>query len=335
MKTAISSVELVNKIKKELKRKKVWKKGQIQYKTARQKSEIDLLKQKIEFALLTLRDYQDPTYILPKSPLTRFIKKSILLVVRVFIKYQNMDKEQEEKFMNYLIKHPKIVWVTYFDGDLDAAFLIWANNIMEFEKVYDEINEKFGIYFQEKYFSIATNIEYLKYKFLCDKINSDSLVFGDSYSNYELDELDKFILQELNINGRITLIELASKYNTSAKVIKSRIDKLVKNKIIIGFNIKLNHTLLGYTHRKILLKINNPSKEKIAQMITYLKTNKNVIYLVKPVGSFDFEFEIMTISNQEFHDIVKDLRSKFAKDIKSYNTVIHYFEPKSGQLVKF
>ena len=254
---------------------------------------------------------------------------------RVFIKYQNMDKEQEEKFMNYLIKHPKIVWVTYFDGDLDAAFLIWANNIMEFEKVYDEINEKFGIYFQEKYFSIATNIEYLKYKFLCDKINSDSLVFGDSYSNYELDELDKFILQELNINGRITLIELASKYNTSAKVIKSRIDKLVKNKIIIGFNIKLNHTLLGYTHRKILLKINNPSKEKIAQMITYLKTNKNVIYLVKPVGSFDFEFEIMTISNQEFHDIVKDLRSKFAKDIKSYNTVIHYFEPKSGQLVKF
>ena len=65
---------------------------------------------------------------------------------------------------------------------------------MEFEKVYDEINEKFGIYFQEKYFSIATNIEYLKYKFLCDKINSDSLVFGDSYSNYEFDYFSRGII---------------------------------------------------------------------------------------------------------------------------------------------
>ena len=109
MKTAISSVELVNKIKKEIKRKKVWKKGQIQYKTARQKSEIDLLKQKIEFALLTLRDYQDPTYILPKSPLTRFIKKSILLVMRVFIKYQIVFNKNTVTLLEDMYKYIELL----------------------------------------------------------------------------------------------------------------------------------------------------------------------------------------------------------------------------------
>ncbi len=56
-----------------------------------------------------------------------------------------------------------------------------------------------------------------------------------------------------------------------------------------------------------------------------------MIYLVKLIGDYDFEFELMTESNEEFHQIIKDLRSKFAEEIKTYNTVIHYKEPKSGQ----
>jgi len=254
---------------------------------------------------------------------------------RIFVKYQNMSSEKEEEFMNYLINHPKIVWIAYFDGDLDAAFLVWADNIREFEEVFDEVNEKYGIYFQEKYFSIATKIEYLKYKFLNDKKDTSSLIFGDCYSHYQLDELDKNLLNELNLNGRVTLVDLANKYNSSAKVIRERIEKIRKNKIIIGYNLRLNHNLLGFTHRKILLRLNNTSKEKIKQLSTYLKNNKNVIYLVKPIGDYDYEFELMTKSNEEFHQIIKDLRSKFAEEIKSYNTVIHHKEPKSGQSYNF
>ncbi|MBI4451981.1 Lrp/AsnC family transcriptional regulator [Candidatus Woesearchaeota archaeon] len=254
---------------------------------------------------------------------------------RVFVKYQNMSSETEEEFMNYLIKNPKIVWIAYFDGDWDAAFLVWADNVREFEGIFDEINEKFGIYFQQKYFSIATKIEYLKFKFLNNNINTSSIIFGNCYSNHKLDKLDSNLVNELNLNGRATLVSLANKYNSSAKVIKERIDKLQRNRIIVGYNIKLNHNLLGYTHRKVLLKLSNTSKEKIDQLSTYLKNHKNFIYLVKPIGDYDYEFELMTKSNEEFHEIIKDIRSKFAEEIKSYNTVIHYKEPKSGQSYNF
>ncbi len=134
---------------------------------------------------------------------------------------------------------------------------MWADNIREFEAVFDEVNEKYGLYFQQKYFSIATKIEYLKYKFLNDKKDTSSLIFGDCYSQYKLDNLDKSLLNELNLNGRVTLVDLANKYNSSAKVIKERIEKLQKNKIIIGYNLQLNHNQLGFTHRKILLRLND------------------------------------------------------------------------------
>ncbi len=254
---------------------------------------------------------------------------------RVFVKYQNMSSAKEEELMQFLINHPKIVWIAYFDGDLDAAFLVWADNIREFEGVFDEINEKFGKHFQKKYFSIATKIEYLKYKFLNNQKDTSSITFGDCYSHYKLDELDKKLLNELNLNGRVTLVDLANKYNSSAKVIKERMDKLQKNRIIVGYNIQLNHNRLGFTHRKILLKLNDTSKEKIKQLSTYLKNHKNVVYLIKPIGDYDYEFELMTKSNEEFHEIIKDLRSKFAEEIKSYNTVIHHKEPKSGQSYNF
>jgi len=250
---------------------------------------------------------------------------------RVFVKYQNMSSEKEKEFMDYLTHNPNINWSSYFEGDMDAAFVIWANTIHEFEEVFDNINERYGIYFQQKYFSIATKIEYLKYKFLNDTKDTTSLIFGEDYSNLELNTMDQNLIHELNLNGRATLVYLANKYNSSAKVIRDRINKLQKKKIILGFNYKLNHNILGYTHRKVMLHLNNCSKEKIKQISAYLKNNKNVIYLVKPIGIYDYEFELMTQSNEEFHQIITELRSKFALEIKSYNTVIHYFEPKSGQ----
>jgi len=254
---------------------------------------------------------------------------------RVFIKYQNMSTEKEKEIINDLSNDSEISWVAQFDGNLDLGFIIWAENIIEFQKKYDEINDKYANYFQEKYFTISTRIEYLKYKFFNNKKDRTSLIFGDSFDNIKLDKLDKNILNDLNKNGRITLVELANKYNSSAKVINERIKKLIKNKIIIGFNVKINHNKLGYSHRKVMLKLNNCSKKEIEKLSSYLKELKNTIFLVKPIWNYDFEFELMTKSNEEFHKIIKKLRSNFANNIKSYNTVIHYSEPKSGQSTNF
>lgn len=84
-----------------------------------------------------------------------------------------------------------------------------------------------------------------------------------------------------------------------------------------------------------MLKLSHCSKQEIEKLSNYLKELKNTIYLIKPIWNYDFEFELMTESNKEFHEIIKKLRTKFAHNIKSYSTVIHYSEPKSGQSTSF
>jgi DNA-binding Lrp family transcriptional regulator len=253
---------------------------------------------------------------------------------RVFVKYNNMSSEKESEFMKYLEKHKQVTWTAYFDGKYDAAFIIWTKNIMEFQNILDNINEIYGRYFQEKYFSITTKIEYLKYKFLNNKRSIDSIYIGDEIKKNKLDELDKKLLLELNKNGRATLVELANRYDSSAKVINERIKKLIKRDIIVGFNIKIDHKKIGFSHRKIMFKLNDTSKKTIKKISDYFRILINTIYIIRPIGDYDLEVELMTKSNQEFHDLIKNLRTRFAKEIKSYDTAIHYSEPKSGQLFK-
>ena len=53
------------------------------------------------------------------------------------------------------------------------------------------------------------------------------------------------------------------------------------------------------------------------------------------MGDYDFAFEVMTGSNDELHELIRTVRSRFPDIIKSYTTVIHYAEPKSGQMTAF
>jgi DNA-binding Lrp family transcriptional regulator len=83
---------------------------------------------------------------------------------RVYLKTINMTTKIENEFLNYLKNHPKVTWGVEVDGDLDFLYVVWSKNITEFEEVYNEINDKFGKYFQRKFFSVMTNVYYFKYK---------------------------------------------------------------------------------------------------------------------------------------------------------------------------
>lgn len=251
---------------------------------------------------------------------------------RVFVKFRNLNAEIEKELVDFLSKEEKVTWLAHFDGEYDLGFVVWAENVLEFEQVYLKINHVYGKYFQKKYFSISTRIDYLKYKFLTKRKNYDSLVFGDCYGNTILDELDYNLILELNRNARISLVDLSMKYNLSAKAIKDRIDNLVRKKVLLGFTIKINHNKLGFTHRKILLKLNDLSFKEMNRLTAYLKDHEAVIYLTRSIGEFDFEFEIMTNTNEAYFSFLSDLRNKFANSISEYSSLIHVSEIKSGEL---
>ncbi|OGK33430.1 hypothetical protein A3F57_04145 [Candidatus Roizmanbacteria bacterium RIFCSPHIGHO2_12_FULL_36_11] len=84
----IKSRELVKKIRRGLKREKFWQKGLVEQPIQKKKNHLELLNQRIEYAILTARDFHNPEYLLPKNPFFRFIKKRLLSFLRVYTRTQ-------------------------------------------------------------------------------------------------------------------------------------------------------------------------------------------------------------------------------------------------------
>lgn len=255
---------------------------------------------------------------------------------RVFIKYRDMNSAAEKELCDYLVQHLEVAWVLLLDGDFDLFFVVWADDIVQFERVYDEIMGRFGAYFGEKYFSIATRIEYLPYRFISPKDDElcrfRSVVCGGGMAHHRLDELEKKVLLALNHEGRINYTELAKTCGASQQVVKNKIKSLEERGILIGYNVKIDHSLLGYTYRKVLLKLNDTSRSPLEELSTYLRERVSVIYLLKTIGTYDFEFELMTRTGEEFYGLLRELRQDFAGNIREYSVVTMNDEPKYEHL---
>jgi len=251
---------------------------------------------------------------------------------RMFLKYQGMTVEKEQDLINCLKGQKEIAWLTLLEGDFDLEFVAWARRLEEFSAIYDGILERFGSYFGEKYFSIATRLEYLSARFLDGETKASVLAIGDRDGRFNPDELDRKILNELNRDGRLSLAALARACGVPVVAIKARLDNMLDKKVIVGFGLKINHNLIGFTYRKVFLKLNNQSEEAQARLWAYLRRQRNVIFILKTIGSYDMEFEVMTASNEEFYNLMRDFRSGFADDVKLTHNVIVHDELKYGRL---
>ncbi len=249
---------------------------------------------------------------------------------RVFLKLHKIKSHEEEELRRYLTDHPGISWVLYLEGDYDLYFVSWSRDIIQFQSVLDDVISRFGNFIQEKSFSVATHIEYLPYGFLLDPplAPSRSLHFGTARADCELSASDRRLLMRLNQEGRASQKVRAAQLDLSPSTVRNRIQKLEDQGIIIGYNVRIDFARVGYLYQKVLLKLNDTSAPTLERIRDYLKAQTGVIYLLRTIGPYDFEFELITRSGETGYDIIKELRLHFPHAIHSTGVTIIKGEPK-------
>jgi len=119
----------------------------------------------------------------------------------------------------------------------------------------------------------------------------------------ELDLKDKKILQELDMNARISFSEIAKKIRLSKNSVINRIKEMEKQQIILGYNTLTNINNLGYTTYDIYLKFKGTTLEKEQQIIDEMIKNKNVWLVAKVEGNISLSLLISTKTPEEFDKI--------------------------------
>lgn len=133
----------------------------------------------------------------------------------------------------------------------------------------------------------------------------------------EIDEKDEKILKHLLVDARQSARQLAHKLNISTVTMISRLKKLEEKKIIQGYTIRLNHSVLGYDITGIIEV--TTTKGKMVEIEDEIAKIENVCAVYDVTGNAD----ILVIG--KFKD--RSSLSEFVKKISSIpnveNTITH------------
>jgi Lrp/AsnC family leucine-responsive transcriptional regulator len=127
---------------------------------------------------------------------------------------------------------------------------------------------------------------------------------------------DNKILFNLDFKARQTNSELAKKVGLSKQGVDYKINKLIENKVILGFYPIINLPLLGYKYGRIFLKLQNLTEEKEAQMLKELIQNPRINWILRSEGNYDILMACWTKDLKNLKEITQELLYKYGKFIK-------------------
>lgn len=136
---------------------------------------------------------------------------------------------------------------------------------------------------------------------------------------HKFDEYDKKVMLALNQNARQSLADLSKKVGLSRDAIRNRIQKLIKDKVILNFKPILNPPAMGYPIiNYVFIALNNPNEEQERKFTNFMKAHKNITYIASLIGKWDYIIDIMAENPGKFNDVMKEIRQKFSELIKDY-----------------
>ena len=130
-----------------------------------------------------------------------------------------------------------------------------------------------------------------------------------------LDLKDRKILHQLDINCRRSDTVIGKTIGLSSQVIGFRIRRLLKNRIVQCFYTVIDLARIGFTSHKNFLRLQNCDRQKETEIIDFLKSHPNVLWVASCDGRFDLAF------------------GTWARDVISLNVMLREFQQRYGMLV--
>ena len=145
----------------------------------------------------------------------------------------------------------------------------------------------------------------------------------------ELDNIDKKILYQLDLNSRQTISNIGKKINLSKANVSYRIKRLQERGIIKNFYTVIDTFKLGYTSQRFYLVFENINQEIEKEIIDYFIKNKYTWWVGSTTGRYDLVVIIWVKKINDFYSFWEKTlfkyRKYFAQQIFSpYTQLYHY-----------
>ncbi len=245
----------------------------------------------------------------------------------VLIQVVSLTEDKEKEIINSLKKSSTFYYIEKCGGTFDFIIGINVNNLNEFSKSIDIINDIFGK--NKTNMTVLTMIKELRDSF--KPLFKENEEFNNTITELDLikkesiDEIDKKLIIALGKDATITSPKLSEKIKITEVAIRERIKKLISKKIILGFRTMIDLGKLDLQISSLLIKTNTQSSEVDKKLQTFFQFDKNNTYACKVIGEYNYFLTVFNKNNLELKEYITKLRNTFPELIKNID-ILPLFE---------
>jgi len=249
---------------------------------------------------------------------------------RTMIRLSNIDEQKHKEITEYLMKHSNVLWLVECGGRWDLIVNFMAHNIIQYDIFLREFKNKFPQQIQNYDILTTLEVNYFGRDYFTKKSREikKPLYFGREFKPEKVDKVDLQILNLISEKARLNSVEIAEKIGISPNTVILRIKNMEKSGLIQGFKPLIHLENTPYSGYKALVKFQNITENKEREIISYLRTDVNVVGIIRLVGGWDFEIEFEVDSKQKLLEITRNFRDKFKEVIKEFEVIPLFHEYK-------
>lgn len=143
--------------------------------------------------------------------------------------------------------------------------------------------------------------------------------------NYQIDNLDRSIINALKANARIAYAELAKRFEVSAGTIHVRVEKMKEAGIIQGTRVIIDPKRLGYDVC-CFIGVNLKHARDYPDTISQLEQFEEVVEAYYTTGNYSIFIKVMTRSIDHLQDVLIN-KIQTIEAIQSTETLISLQNP--------
>jgi DNA-binding Lrp family transcriptional regulator len=235
----------------------------------------------------------------------------------VYFSLSSASPADTAEALNTLVSHQNVSWVGELSGSFQYGCTICARDATHAMSLLGQIIVAMGIEWQRKHITQRTHLVFWPLKFFsADTESSVSIAYPTKPARHEIDELDHLILRHKGENATLSHSEIGRSAGIAPSTIAYRIEQLIEKKIILGSWYAPNWGNLGMGHSEVSLIFREISPSLFDELILFGRRTRSCMYVVGGLGSWDFQFNILSSHPAEPQRFISELWEKFGNKIE-------------------
>ena len=245
---------------------------------------------------------------------------SIGFTTVTFLLRFNEDIYEHPEIISFFRDHPLADWVVTLSGQWDLFVEFTCKSFGHLDRLTHEIISHFSqrLNSYQCYFSNDTlRVEHLIADFYADLKLEPPQPEARTAEKFELDSIDRRILQLLNQDSSLPYLEMARRLNLSLDVVRYRMNIFFQKMMVVKTFAEISLPKLGYQEYLYTIKLRNSSPQNINAMKKKIQLHQNVTYAFFDVHSSHLFFVCAFRTPEGIDHLCRSLRREYNEVIES------------------